>query len=359
VLRAVKQGNFCSLNCPEEVELAELLCALHPWAHCVRYGRGGGEVMAIAIRIARAYTKRDTIAFCGYHGWHDWYLAANLHSDKALTGHLLPGLKPAGVPRGLLGSALPFHYNNINELKTIVQKTKDSLAAIVMEPIRNIYPEKGFLEEVRDLADQSGAVLIFDEVSSGFRLNTGGAHLVFGVNPDIAVFAKAMSNGYPMGAIVGIDRVMAAVEDTFISSTYWTDRIGPVAAIATIQKHKKMNVGPHLVRIGTRIQRGWQTAAQKHNMTIRVDGIAPMSHFEFTYPDGLALMTLFVQEMLKKGFLSSNRCYVNFAHTDAHVDLYLRAVDSVFEFIADARRHNNVDKKLYGGIAKPGFHRLT
>jgi len=234
VSQVVAKGNFSSLNCPEEIELGELLCEIHPWADMVRYGRGGGEVMAIAVRIARAYTGRDIIAFCGYHGWHDWYLAANLKSDKSLEGHLLPGLKPRGVPRGLLGTALGFHYNKIEELEKIVADTKGKLAAIAMEPIRNQQPEPGFLEAVRKLADKTGAVLIFDEVSAGFRMNSGGSHLLLGVEPDMAAFAKAISNGYPMGAVIGKKNIMNAVQDTFISSTYWTDRIGPAAAMATI-----------------------------------------------------------------------------------------------------------------------------
>ena len=194
------------LNCPEEVELADLLCELHPWAGMVRYARCGGEAMAVAVRIARAGTGREKIAFCGYHGWHDWYLAANLGSDDALDGHLLPGLAPAGVPRGLAGTALPFHYNRLDELERIVAAHGPDLAAIVMEPVRSREPEPGFLESVRELADRAGAVLVFDEVTAAWRMNTGGAHLRYGVTPDIAVFAKAISNGYPMAAIIGTPR---------------------------------------------------------------------------------------------------------------------------------------------------------
>ena len=272
----IDKGNSCSLNCPEEVLLAELLCDIHPWADMVRYGRGGGEVMAIAVRIARANTGRDKIAFCGYHGWHDWYLAANLKSENELEGHLLPGLSPKGVPKGLAGTALPFRYNHLEELKQILDDNPDEIAAIVMEPIRNIQPNKGFLEGVRALADQVGAILIFDEVSSGFRINSGGAHLVLGVTPDIAVFAKAISNGYPMGVVMGNKKVMSSAEDTFISSTYWTDRIGPSAAIATIEKHRREKVGEHLVKIGTAVQEGWKNAAAKARLNIEVEGLLPI-----------------------------------------------------------------------------------
>jgi len=201
---AILSGSMGTLNCPEEVELADLLCELHPWAEMARYARGGGEAMAVAVRVARACTGRDKVAFCGYHGWHDWYVAANLAHDHALDGHLLPGLAPTGVPRGLLNTAFPFHYNDIDELNEIVLTHKGGLAAIIMEPTRNEEPQSGFLQRVREIAHEIGALLIFDEVSSGWRMNTGGVHLLHGVNPDIAVFAKAMSNGYPMAAVIGV-----------------------------------------------------------------------------------------------------------------------------------------------------------
>jgi len=355
----VRKGNFSSLNCPEEVELAELLCEIHPWADMVRYGRGGGEVMTMAVRIARAYTGRERIAFCGYHGWHDWYLAANLNSDKSLEGHLLPGLEPRGVPKGLLGTAIGFHYNKIEELEKIITDTGGELAAIVMEPIRNDQPKPGFLQKVRQLADKTGAVLIFDEVSAAFRMNSGGSHLLLGVNPDIAAFAKAMSNGYPMGAVIGREKVMKSVEDTFISSTYWTDRIGPAAALATIRKHRETNAGAHLIEIGSLIQAGWRKAAEDAGLKIEVGGIAPMSHFCFDYPEGKTMMTLFIQEMLDKGILASNRFYANYAHKQEHVERYITAVEQAFAFIAESKTRQKIEDSLRGEVAKPGFHRLA
>ena len=212
---AVDAGSMSTLNCPEEAELADLLCALHPWAEMVRYTRSGGEAMTVAVRIARAYTGRDRVAFCGYHGWHDWYLAANLATESALDGHLLPGLDPAGVPRGLQGTALPFRYNHLEELHAIVSAHRHELAAIVMEPVRGQAPAPGFLEHVKNIATDIGAVLIFDEITAGFRLTTGGAHLVYGVEPDVAVFAKAISNGYPMAAIIGTGEVMPGGAEHF------------------------------------------------------------------------------------------------------------------------------------------------
>ena len=299
VKNAIANGTSCSLNCPEEVELAELLCELHPWAEMVRYARTGGEAMAVAVRVARARTRKDKIAFCGYHGWHDWYLAANLGTENALGEHLISGLNPAGVPKGLTGTALPFRYNHLHELESIIAANKDELAAIVMEPIRNEKPMPGFLEGVRGLADKTNTVLIFDEISAGFRLNTGGAHLVIGdVVPDIAVFSKALGNGYPIAAIIGKADVMQAAQKTFISSTYWTERNGPTAAIAMIKKHKSVDAGKHLVHLGEQIQSGWKEMANKHGLSIEVGGMKPMSHFSFEDEQAQAMKAFFIQLML-------------------------------------------------------------
>ncbi len=359
VKAAIDSGTASTLNCPEEVELADRLCELHPWADMVRYSRAGGEAVAIAVRIARARTKKDKVVFCGYHGWHDWYLAANLGEEDALDGHLLPGLEPAGVPRRLKNTSFPFRYNKIEELKTIVAQHKKEIAAIVMEPVRNYEPDPGFLEEVREIATAIKAVLIFDEVSSGWRLVTGGAHLLYKVNPDMAVFAKAMSNGYPMAAIIGTGDVMQAAQDSFISSTSWTEKIGPTAALSTIRKHHLHNVAEHLVATGKRIQSGWQSAAARHGLRLSISGIPPLAHFDFNYENGQAVRTLFTQEMLGKGFLASNAFYASWAHQDHHVEGYFKAVDETFAFIARAIEENKVEKLLKGPVAHSGFRRLA
>lgn len=356
---AVEAGNMCTLNCPEEYELAELLCDLHPWAEMVRYTRCGGEAMAVAVRIARARTRRDKVAFCGYHGWHDWYLSANLSSESALDGHLLPGLEPAGVPRGLTGTALPFHYNRIDELKSIVDANPRELAAIVMEPVRDHEPQPGFLESVRQIARQAGAVLIFDEVTAAFRRNTGGAHLRYGVPPDIAVFAKAISNGYPMAAILGTADVMEAAQETFVSSTYWTERIGPAAALATIEKHQRCEVPQHLERIGARVQAGWRDIARTVELPVEVSGMPALGHFAIRTENAQAARTLFTQLMLDRGFLASNAFYAMYAHQDYHVDPYLAAVEDVFGILARAIGRNEVASQLRGPVAHAGFYRLT
>jgi glutamate-1-semialdehyde 2,1-aminomutase len=359
VRAAIDAGTNCSLNCPEEVELAELLCQMHGWAEMVRYARSGGESMAIAVRIARAHTRRDKVAFCGYHGWHDWYLAANLKKGNRLDQHLLPGLAPLGVPRGLAGTALPFRYNHIEDLEKIISKNKNDLAAIVMEPVRDHYPQADFLEKVRIFASEIGAVLVFDEITAALRLNSAGSHLVFNVEPDMAVFAKAISNGFPMGAVIGREAVMQSAQSTFISSTYWTERIGPVAALATLKKHQRLDVAKHLIKIGRRIQSGWELAAQQAGLKINIGGIPPLSHFAFAYDNGQAMMTLFTQLMLARGFLASGRFYATYAHTDVHVENYLKALQEIFTVIAGIRETGDVEQNLCGPIAHSGFHRLT
>jgi glutamate-1-semialdehyde 2,1-aminomutase len=348
-----------TLNCPEEVELAELLIELHPWAEMVRYARCGGEIMAVALRIARAATGRDKIAFCGYHGWTDWYLAANLAEEKALDGHLLSGLEPAGVPRGLTGTMLPFRYNKLEELRAIIEKDGDSIAAIVMEPTRDHGPDPGFLEEIRAVASKIGAVLIFDEVTSGFRVNTGGIHMTMGVEPDIACFAKGMSNGYPMAAVIGRRGVMEAAQTSFISSTFWTERIGPTAALAAIRKHRDRNVPAHLCDVGRAAISGWRRSAQAAGIELEAGGIEPLGHFAFRCAEPAAAVTYFTQLMLDRGYLASAQLYASYAHTPAIVEAYLTAVGEAFGAVGDALKKGDLKSKLRGPVKHSGFQRLT
>jgi len=359
VKKAVDSGSMTTLNCPEEVQLAQVLCQIHPWAGAVRYARTGGEAMAMAVRIARARTGKDLVLFCGYHGWHDWYLAANLADDKALDGHLLPGLEPKGVPRALKGTAIPFNYNDTKEFLSLLKKYKGKISAVVVEPIRNYFPEKGFLETIRETTEKLGIVLLIDEVSSGWRLNVGGAHLEFGIEPDLAVFAKGISNGYPMATVIGRSKIMDAAQDTFISSTYWTERIGPTAALATIGKLKENNIPEHLENVGRQIQQGWKDLAERHNLKVTVSGIYPLGHFSFEYKNAMVLKTLFTQLMLEKGFLAMTAFYASYAHREDHIEKYLEAVDVAFGFISEAIEKGGPEKHLKGPVCQTGFKRLT
>ncbi len=359
VKAAINKGSMCTLNAPEEVELAQLLIKIHPWAEMVRYARTGGEAMAIAVRIARAATGRDTILFCGYHGWHDWYLAANLSSNKALDGHLLPGLCPKGVPRNLKGTSYPFKYNDTEGFLKLADKHRKKIGVVVLESIRNYYPDKKFIQTIREVTSDLKAVLVVDEITAGFRLNLGGAHLLFGLEPDIAVFAKGISNGFPMAAIIGKKDIMQLAQDTFISSTYWTERVGFVAAMATIKKLRKQDVSRYLAIIGKRVKEGWALLARKHYIDIEIGGIDPLGHFRFKNKNPLVLKTLFTQLMLEKEFLATTIFYASFAHKQSHIGAYLDAVDESFNFIAKAVQGGNPEKYLKGPVCHAGFQRLT
>ncbi|MBI5221599.1 MAG: aminotransferase class III-fold pyridoxal phosphate-dependent enzyme [Candidatus Magasanikbacteria bacterium] len=357
VKKVIDNGSMCTLNSPEEVELAKLLLSIHPWAGMVRYARTGGEAVAVAVRIARASAGKQKVAFCGYHGWHDWYLSGNLASDKNLNGHLLPGLEPRGVPNELFNSAIPFQFNQIDQLRKIVKE--NSIGVIIMEVFRHQEPKNNFLQDVRKIADEIGAVLIFDEVSSGFRMCLGGVHSKYQVNPDITVFGKAMSNGFPMAAIIGKKKIMDSAQLTFISSTYWTERIGPTAALATIKKLRKKKVFTHLDKIGALVGKGWDKLAKKHGLDIKVIGPMAIITIEFNYRNSQAIKTLFIQEMLRRGFLASLSVYLSFAHKEHHIKKYLKSVDEVFGIIKEAIDNKNVEKLLEGPVAHSGFARLT
>lgn len=334
VIEAVKSGVNSSLNCPEEVALADVLIDLHPWFDMVRYARSGGEALAIAVRIARAKTRREIILFSGYHGWSDWYLAANLGGKDGLKGQLMTGLDPVGVPKGLEGTAIPFAFNDIDSLRDTIKGKEKNIAAIMIEPARGEEAPKKYLSQLKDLAAEIGAVLIFDEITSGFRMCPGGIHRRYGIYPDMAVFAKSMANGYAMATVMGTESVMQAAQSTFISSTNWTDRIGPVAALATINKYNRHAVYNHIINIGTQTQKIWTDMAAKNNLKILVSGLPTLAAFQFESDFSMQMQTRFVIEMLERGFLGFRQFKASYAHTNEDLLLYEKAVDEVFSVIS-------------------------
>ena len=356
VIGAIRNGVTSTLNCPEEVELAELLIELHPWAGMVRYARSGGEAMSLAVRIARAHTQRDIVMFSGYHGWNDWYLAANLGDEKGLDGQLMPGLAPNGVPRGLQGTALPFFVNDIDSLRQQIKGKERQIAAIVIEPARGENAPADYLRALKELADDIGAVLIFDEITSGFRLCAGGLHRLYDINPHLAVFAKSLANGYAMSAVIGTEDVMQAAQSTFISSTNWTDRVGPVAAIATIRKYCNHQVQDHIKNLGTLMKAMWQKTALKYDFTIHVSGLASLPSFSFDHEHAVALNTGLTVEMLKRGFLGFRQFRPSFAHKEHDMKLFEKALDEVF---AELKLMIEQKKPFPDSLHHTGFHRLT
>ena len=357
VQQTVASGNMSTFNCPEEVYLAEKLVEIHPWADMARLARTGGEANSIAIRIARAASGKDKVAVCGYHGWHDWYLSANLGDDDHLAGHLLPGLEPKGVPQGLRGSVFPFNYNNFAELEMLVN-TQD-IGVIKMEVVRNKGPEDNFLHKVRKLATDRGIVLIFDECTSGFRQTFGGLHKLYGVEPDMAMFGKALGNGYAITATIGRREIMEAAQSTFISSTFWTERIGPSAALKTLEVMERFQSWDTITQTGLQIRHRWQQLADKHALAIEHWGLPALTGFTFQSPDALAYKTLITQEMLAQGYLAGNSVYVCTEHTPDMLNGFFEALDPVFGLIKACEEGRDVMSLLKGPVCHGGFKRLN
>ena len=355
--QVVADGNMSTFNCAEEVYLAEKLVELHPWADMARFARTGGEINAIAIRIARAAAGREKVAFCGYHGWHDWYLAANLGNNTTLAGHLLPGLDPNGVPQELNGSILPFNYNRFDELEALVRDHE--IGVIMMEVSRNMGPEDGFLEKVRKLATDKGIVLIFDECTSGFRETFGGLHKKYGVEPDMAVFGKALGNGFAITAVIGRRAIMEAAQTTFISSTFWTERLGPAVSVKVLEVMERERSWETITATGHEIRKRWQALADRHGLAIDHWGLPALCGFTVKSDSALAYKTLITQEMLAKGYLAGNSVYVCTEHTPAVLDPFFEQLDPVFGLIRECEDGRDIAGLLKGPVAHAGFKRLN
>ena len=357
VRQVIRKGNMSTLNCPEEVYLAEKLIELHPWAEMVRLARTGGEANAIAIRIARAATGNEKVAVCGYHGWHDWYLSANLADDRNLDGHLLPGLAPQGVPRNLKNTVFPFRYNQFEELEALVKR--EGIGVIKMEVERNEPPMEGYLKKIRELCSARGIVLIFDECTSGFRETFGGLHKKYGVEPDMAIFGKALGNGYAITAVIGRRSVMDAAQKTFISSTFWTERIGPAAALATLKTMQKERSWEQITAWGKKISHRWSLMAKTHNISLRISGLPALATFQFQSPNHLLYKTYITQEMLRRGYLADTRVYVSTSHTRSLIGKYLELLEEIFCRISKCESGMNPQSLLTGSVAQAGFQRLN
>jgi len=357
VMDVVQSGNMSTFNPPEEVYLAEKLVQIHPWADMARFARSGGEANAIAIRIARAASGRDKVAICGYHGWHDWYLSANLGDEQNLDGHLLPGLDPKGVPRDLKGTVLPFSYNNFKELEKLVKNNE--IGVIKMEVIRNEAPKDNFLENVRELATKNGIVLIFDECTSGFRQSYGGIHKMYGVEPDMAVFGKALGNGYAVTAVIGRREIMDSAQSTFISSTFWTERIGSVAALKTLEVMQQEKSWEEITKTGAAVSTRWEELGKTYKLPLTVGGIPAISSFGFKSENNLFYKTLITQEMLKQGYLATNLLFSSTAHSQDIIDGYFEELEPIFKTIKDCEQGRDIVSLLNGPVCHSGFKRLN
>ena len=355
VIKFIKKSNMSSLSAPEEVQLAKKILRLHPWADQARFTRGGGEANATLIRIARASTKKQNIAFCGYHGWHDWYLSSNLNNKKNLDNHLMSNLKSQGVMKNLKDSCFPFNYNELHNLKKLINK--HNIGIIIMEVTRNYNPQNDFLKKIRALCNKKNIILIFDECTSGFRENLGGKHLKFKVNPDLAMFGKAIGNGYAINAIIGKRKYMKNAEKTFISSTFWTERVGSVAALSTIKYMEKNKTFKKIIAQGKKIKNKWKELSIKYKIDLDIISMDSIPIFLFKTNHEIKKKFI-INEMLKEGILASNIIYVSISHTDEILKYYFRKLDKIFHKLSIISKQN-LEKEANKSLLLSHFRRMN
>ena len=356
----VDSGNISTLNSPEEVQLAEKLLDLHPGMEMAKFARTGGEANAIAIRIARAAQneKKHKIAICGYHGWHDWYLSSNLENTKNLNNHLITSLKPNGVPSFLKNTCYPFEYGEYKKFKKII--SNKSIGIIMMEVSRNKSLNTKFIKYVRNIARKKGIILIFDECTSGFRETFGGIYKKINIQPDLVVLGKALGNGYPITAILGKKEIMNYAKQTFISSTFWTERLGPAAALKTLEIMEKLKSWEIITKTGKYLNKQWLKIANENNLKININGLPSISKFEIKSQNFQSYKTYITQEMLKKGFLASNSVYLSVYHDKRVLDNYLDNLNNIFKDIKRCeQKEKNIGSLLNFPVSIKPFKRLN
>ena len=358
VIKSIQNGNMSTLNCIEEQLLAKKLIKMHSWSGGAKFARTGGEANAIAVRIARAFNKKTKIAMCGYHGWHDWYLSSNLTKSNSLKNHLLPGLSTDGVPKNLKNTVYTFNYNDLESFKKIINKNKISM--VFMEVSRNFAPQNNFLKKIRKITKQKNIVLIFDECTSGFRQTNGGLHKLYKVNPDIAVFGKSLGNGHPITAIIGSKKIMKFAQSSFISSTFWSERSGYVAALKTLEIMKKKKSWLIITKKGIQIRNKWKQLAKKYNLDLEISGIPAISVFNFKSRDSKKYITFITQEMLKNNYLANNMVYVSIEHSEKVLKKYYNILDYCLKKISLCENKKlNINNLLISKIFKENFARLN
>jgi glutamate-1-semialdehyde aminotransferase len=352
VIETVQNSNMSTFNAPEQVYLAEKLIQMHPWFDMAKFARTGGEINAVAIRVARSYSSKDKVVVCGYHGWHDWYLSTNLINKENLNEHLLPGLKVSGVPRNLGGLTLPIKYNDFEDLR-VLEQDKD-IGVLIMEVMRSEAPKPGYLEKIREICDRKKIVLVFDECTSGFRETFGGLHIKFGVNPDLATFGKALGNGYPITALLGKKSIMQHANESFISSTFWSDRIGFVAGLKTLEVMETTRSWEVISDIGLKMQAVWNEVFSKFPINFRVTGIPALSTINIEGDFGLAIKTHITREFLKSNILASGIFYPCTVHSLDDISNYRKCLEKILSEID----FDNLNS-LKNSQSAPGFGRLN
>ena len=334
---------------------------MHQHFDMVRYARTGGEANAIAIRLARVASGKDKIAICGYHGWHDWYLSANLNTKEKggkLKDHLLPGLSTDGVPKNLKNTIYPFKFNDYSALEKIC--SNNQIGVIKMEIFRNIPPKENFLKKVRELASKKNIVLIFDECTSGFLESFGGLHLKYKVKPDMCILGKALGNGFPITAVLGKRDIMENAQTSFISSTFWTERSGFVAGLKTLEIMEKNKTWKIITDQGKKIKRMLNKLANKNKLNLKITGLDACPSYVLDLKNWQEYKTFITQELLKKKILGANTTYVSINHDNKIIKKYETALDGIFYKIRKIESStSNIIDYLDGPICHSGFKRLN
>lgn len=346
IRRQLDRGIVFSLPSPLECELAELLVDTIPCAEMVRFGKSGTDVTTAAVRLARAATGRERVALCGYHGWNDWSVATTT--------------RPDGVPAAVGALSHTFPFNDLSALEGLLELHPGEFAAVIIEPARTAEPAPGYLSAVRDLAHRHGALLVFDEIATGFRLHPGGAQAHYGVTPDLAAFGKGMANGMPLSALVGPAAIMRTLGRVFFSSTFGGETLSLAAAIATVTKIRECGVCDHLARLGSILGRRVEAAIDGAGLTgaMALGGPVAMPHLVFHGVDGasaLALKTVFMREMIARGVLITGFNGLCFAHNEADIEEAAAAYEESLAVLADEIRRGDLDNRLGAARVRPVF----
>ncbi len=342
----LKDAINLTLMHPLELEVSELLIDVIPCAEMVRFGKNGSDVTACAIRLARAYTGRDLVVCCGYHGWQDWY-AATLALD-------------AGIPEAIKKLTIKIDYNDISSLKKILEENGDKVACVIIEPSVAVLPKDDFLNKAKELCNENGAVYILDEIKTGFRIAIGGAQEYFGVIPDIATFGKAMGNGMPISAIVGSKEIMSHMNDIFFSFTSGGELLSLAAAKATINEMILKNAIDKMSKTGSRLK-------VAYNKILKDTGLQTIMRFEgmdtyntLNFPDSKKTeiyKSLLIQEMVKRGILFGGYNTICFSHEKEDIDKSIEAFYESARLLSNWIKEGNEEKKLEGKVTRPVFKR--
>ena len=357
VIKAINNSSMSTLNTKEEVLLAKKLIKIHPWAGGVKFARTGGEANALSLRIARSSVNKTNIAICGYHGWHDWYLSANLNKKNNLDKHLLTGLSTIGVPKELKNTVFPFEYGNYLSFKKIIKNKK--IGIVKMEVSRSLKADLKFLRFIRKECIKNKIILIFDECTSGFRQNFGGLHKHYNIIPDIAVFGKSLGNGFAITAVIGKKKIMSSSKNSFISSTFWSERVGYVAALETLNQMEKTKSWNKISNLGKYFRKKLKQTAFKNDIEIEIRGLLGIPIFSIKQDKNNIYKTYITQEMLKRGIIINNSVYISIAHNKKIFNKFFKCLDDIFKKIKKYKTLNAIAKQLDDKKSISGFGRLN